>query len=215
VIPGRTATSSPAPAVRLRRARFACPRSRSLLVGGLVIGLAASLYWTFAVDFLQTSGAVSTAGARGLLAVAGIASIAGTLAGDLVQRLGASTTFRLMILGQAASLVLLAAAPSSLALAAASAVLFGVSYNVVVAVQGIWSAAVFAERPSAGLAAVMISLSSGLLVGPPIAGLIADRTGFEAVFVAAGVLLIGTVALAPRERLDRPLRTRSRSDATV
>ena len=216
VLPRRAAASSTTTAaVRLRWAWFVCPRSRPLLVGGLVIGLAASLYWTFAVDFLHASGAVSTAGARGLLAVVGVASIVGTLAGDLVQRLGAATTFRLVILGQAGSLALLAAAPGSLALAAASAVLFGASYNLVVAVQGIWSAAVFAERPSAGLAAVMVCLSVGLLVGPPLAGLVADRTGFEAVFLAAGVLLVGTVPLAPRERLDRPPRALPQADAAV
>jgi MFS family permease len=42
----------------------------------------------------------------------------------------------------------------------------------------------------------------GLLVGPPVFGLVADLIGFGAVFAAAAVLLLAASALAPRERLE-------------
>jgi hypothetical protein len=54
----------------------------------------------------------------------------------------------------AGSLSLLAAAPASPAAAALSGVLFGTSFKLIVAIQSIWSARVFAQRPRAGLAAV-------------------------------------------------------------
>ena len=79
-----------------------------------------------------------------------------------------------------------------------SAVLFGVGYNVAVAVEAMWSAQVFAGRPSAGLAAVMFLGATGLLLGPPLAGFLADQTGMRVAF-AAGAALLGAMALlAPR-----------------
>jgi predicted MFS family arabinose efflux permease len=75
-------------------------------------------------------------------------------------------------------------------------------YNAVVAVQVIWSARVFSDRPSAGLAAVMFMSALGLLAGPPLFGALADAVGFAAVFCAAAALLLGAIGLMPHERLD-------------
>jgi predicted MFS family arabinose efflux permease len=71
-----------------------------------------------------------------------------------------------------------------------------------VAVQVIWSGRVYDERPSAGLAATVAMNALGLLLGPPLLGALADQTGFGAVFAVAGLLLLATVALAPREPLN-------------
>jgi MFS family permease len=101
----------------------------------------------------------------------------------------------------AGSLGLLAAAPASLGAAALSGVLFGTSFNLLVAIQSIWTSRVFAERPSAGLAAVMFMLGLGLLIGPPAAGLLADRLGLGAVLLLAAGLAAIVGALPPRERL--------------
>ena len=79
---------------------------------------------------------------------------------------------------------------------------FGAAYCVIVAVEVIWSARVFSERPSAGLAAVMTMNALGMLVGPPVLGAVADRTGFAAVFAGAAALMLATGVLAPRERLE-------------
>ncbi len=70
----------------------------------------------------------------------------------------------------AASLALLAAAAAHLVAAFAAAVLLGLFYNSVIAAQGIWSSRVFADHPSAGLAAVNTALTVGTLAGPSIAG---------------------------------------------
>lgn len=80
--------------------------------------------------------------------------------------------------------------------------MFGASYNVVVAVQVIWSGRIYSARPSAGLAATVAMNAFGLLLGPPLLGAVADQTGFGAVFAAAGLLLLATAALAPREPLN-------------
>jgi predicted MFS family arabinose efflux permease len=197
---------APAPAaapVALRPRWFVCPRSGPLLAGAGMIGLASSVFWTFSVDHLVEGGGLSAGQSRLFLAVVGIASVGGSVSGDAARRLGAGRTFAMAVTAEAAALALLGLAPASIPAALASAVLFGAAYNVAVAVQVIWSAAVFAARPAAGLAAVLVMNALGLLVGPPVAGAVAGATGFPAVFCAAAAVALASVALSPRERLQR------------
>lgn len=77
--------------------------------------------------------------------------------------------------------------------------LFGLGYNVALTLQALWSAKVFANRPSAGLAAVMFLNAAGLLIAPPIAGFLADQAGMRAVFAGATALLAAAALLRPRE----------------
>jgi predicted MFS family arabinose efflux permease len=184
----------------LRPGWFVCPRSGPLLVGALLIGLGSSVYWTFAVDLVESAGALSSTQSRGFLAVVGLASIAAVVSGDASRSIGAARTFAAAVVGEGLALLLLALAPGSPGLVALSAVLFGVGYNVAVAVEAMWSAQVFAGRPSAGLAAVMFLGASGLLLGPPLAGFLADQAGMQAVFAAGAALLGATALLAPRGR---------------
>jgi predicted MFS family arabinose efflux permease len=201
VVPARDTRAGSGEIVRLSPRWFLCPRASPLLTGGLLVGLASSVYWTFAVEYLQRPAGLSAARSQIVLAIVGVASVGGTAGADAVRHLGARTAFILAAAAEAASLLLLGSAPGTLATGISSAVLFGVAYNTIVAVQVIWSAQVFATRPSAGLAAVMVMNALGLLAGAPIFGALADHTGLAAVFDASAVLLICTAAVAPRERL--------------
>jgi predicted MFS family arabinose efflux permease len=202
VLPGREEAGGPAGVVVLRPRWFVCPRSGPLLASGLLVGLASSVFWTFSVDHLATDGGLSPTYSRIFLAVVGVASVGGTLGGDAVRRLGGRATFTVAVAVEAAALLLLGLAPGHPGATMASAVMFGAAYNVVVAVQVIWSARVYRERPSAGLAATVAMNALGLLLGPPLLGAVADHTGFAAVFVAAAGLASASAALAPREPLD-------------
>jgi predicted MFS family arabinose efflux permease len=145
---------------------------------------------------------MSSTQSRLFLAIVGLASIGGSIGGDAVRRVGAHATFMLAALAEAVSMLLLGIAPGSPVAVSGSALLFGAAYNTVLAVQVIWSTTVFAGRPSAGLAAVMVMNALGLLGGPPIFGALADRFGFLAVFVTGAGLMIAVTILAPRERLE-------------
>jgi predicted MFS family arabinose efflux permease len=198
-IPGTHATAHELP--RISRRWLVCPRSRPLLLGALLIGLGSSVYWTFAVDYLVTEGSLPISTSRLFLVLVGSATVLGTLAGDLLRHFSPAGAFSALTAMLAGSLGLLAAAPASLGAAALSAVLFGASVNLIVAIQSIWSSRVFAGRPSAGLAAVMFMLGLGLLIGPPAAGLLADRVGLGTVLLlAAGLAAIAGI-LPPREQL--------------
>jgi predicted MFS family arabinose efflux permease len=123
----------------LRPSWFVCPRSGPLLAGAFLIGLSSSVYWTFAVDLVASEGGASPQAARLVLALVGAASLAGAVSGDLLERIGARATIVAGSLALAASLVLLAVAPGSWPAVVPSAILFGASYNVLLAVDAIWS----------------------------------------------------------------------------
>jgi predicted MFS family arabinose efflux permease len=198
VLPGHTRPLGRSEIVRLSRTWFVCPRSAPVLAEGLVIGLASSVYWTFAVEHLQRPGGLSTAQSQIVLAVVGVASVGGSAGADVISRLGARPAHVLAAVAEAASLLLVGLAPGTLATGLASAVLFGAAYNTIIAAQVIRGTDVFASRPSAGLAALMVMNALGLLAGAPLFGAVADGTGLSVAFVASAVLALGTVALAPR-----------------
>jgi predicted MFS family arabinose efflux permease len=100
--------------------------------------------------------------------------------GDLVLRIGAARAYVATTLALAAALALLALAPSSLAAALASAILFGAAYNAAVGIQAIWSTHMFSLRPSLGISAAMSANGLGLMLGPLGAGLLAGRLGLRA-----------------------------------
>jgi predicted MFS family arabinose efflux permease len=201
VLPTAGTRATPRELPRISRRWLVCPRSGPLLAGALLLGLAASVYWTFAVDYLITEGSLPTSTSRLFLALVGVAGVLGTLAGDLLRRVSPARAFSALTAALAGSLGLLAVAPASLGAAALSGVLFGASFNLIVAIQSIWTSRVFAARPSAGLAAVMFMLGLGLLIGPPAAGLLADRLGLGMVLLLAAGLAAVAGILPPRERL--------------
>jgi predicted MFS family arabinose efflux permease len=205
--PGRGASPGELPA--LRPSWFVCPRSGPLLSGALLIGLGASVFWTFAVELLQSSGGLGQGTARGFLMLVGVASIAGTLAADLMRRVGQRGAFVLCAGLMAGSLGLLAVWPGSVPAALTAGIGFGGAYNGVVALQTLWSAEVFARRPSAGVAAVMTMLAIGQLIGPPLAGAAAGAVGLRGAFLgAATIVAFSTVLLPRRERLPAALANR-------
>jgi predicted MFS family arabinose efflux permease len=179
---------------------FVCPRSGPLLAGALVVGIGASVYWTFAADFASAGGAGHGAGAV-LLGVVGVSSVLGSAAGDVLERVGGRRALQLSAAGLAGSMCVLAVWHGSWAGLVLSALTFGATYNVLLAVQVIWSARVFASRPATGLAAVLFMLGVGQVVGPVLGGLLADGVGLAAAFFAGGAVILVSALMPPREEL--------------
>jgi predicted MFS family arabinose efflux permease len=196
-----TTASTPEAVDRLRPSWFVCPRSGPLLAGAFLIGLGSSVYWTFAVDLVAQEGGVAPSAARLVLALVGAASLVGGVSGELVERLGARATFIAGSLALTASLALIAAAPGAWVAVVPSAILFGAAYNVLLAVDAIWSARVYAGRPATGLAAVMFTLAVGLLLGPAGAGAMAASAGLPAAFFAGAAVVAVITLLTPAEDL--------------
>jgi predicted MFS family arabinose efflux permease len=199
----RRAAATPAP-----RGRHNIPaQAMPLLAGGVLIGVGSSAYWTFAVAYLDDAGlSPTTTGA--FLAVVGIASVLGTVTGELIRKLGAPKAFALLAATEAAGVALLAVAPARPAAAFTSAVLFGAAYTAAVGVQAITATRLFAERPSRGLSAVMGANGLGLLIGPAAAGALAATLGLRAVLIlGAAVILVAAAVGRPQAGAARPGRS--------
>jgi predicted MFS family arabinose efflux permease len=199
-VPRAAGTTGAAGRPRLEASWFVCPRSGPLLAGALLVGLAASVYWTFAVDLAGQAG-LGRDGARVLLGVVGAASIAGSVGGDLLERLGGRAALAVSALAMAGALALLASSAAGTLGAMISAAAFGAAYNLVVALQAIWSSRVYADRPAVGLGAVLFVMTVGLLAGPPVAGAVADRASLATAFYAAAAVCAAAALLGPREDL--------------
>jgi predicted MFS family arabinose efflux permease len=212
-----------APAHTDRRARrpqlswtwFLCPRSRPLLVSAVLVGLGSSVWWAFGLAAMRASGTESST-ARLLYAVCGVAGLLGSLSGAAFSKMGLRAGYLVTCSALAVSLALFGLEPSRLAFAAA--VLFGASYNSVIAAQGVWSSRVFSDHPAAGLAAVNTALTIGTLVGPPLAGAVIENAGYSTTFVGVGVVALFALPFCPastrkRADLDRHQRQCSATPA--
>jgi predicted MFS family arabinose efflux permease len=165
--------------------------TRPLLASAALVGLGAAVFWTWAVDRVASVGGLGATAAQALLAIVGVASLGGALAGDLVGRVGLRAAAVGCGVLLAAALVALAVAPGALAASIAAAVLFGAGYNVLVATQGLWSSRVFGDDPARGLALVMSAMGVGFLAGPLLAAPVDQRSAF----LAAALLLLAGGAL--------------------
>jgi predicted MFS family arabinose efflux permease len=169
-----------------------------LLASALLVGLGAAVFWTWAVERVATDGELGTGAAQALLAVVGIASLGGALASGLVARVGLRAGAAGCGVFLAASLVALALVPGAVVAGVAAAVFFGAGYNLLVAIQVLWTTRISGADPARGLAAVMSAMGVGFLLGP----LLATPLDQRAAFLAAAALLAASGALgltAPRE----------------
>jgi predicted MFS family arabinose efflux permease len=193
---------------RLSASWFVCPRSRPLLLSALLVGLSASVYWTFGPDAVDSAQGATMA--RILFIAVGISSIGGAFAGHVLHRLGTAAGFRLCGALLAGSLALLIVGAGRAPLALGSGLAFGLTYSLVVAIQVIWSDEVFASRPSAGLGATMLMFASGQILGPTIAGIVVDHAGVGSAFgLAAGVMALTLLMAPPRALRRAPLASGS------
>ena len=201
VVSAPAARSAPTGLPRLHWAWFVCPRSGPLLVSAILIGAGSSVWWAFSVDAMRHAGVAETP-ARVVYAVCGAAGVLASVAGVLARRLGLRPFYLTTCLVLVVALALLGIGTASLAAGLVAAVLFGVSYNGVIAAQGLWNAEVFRARPSAGLAAVNTALTIGTITGPAVAGLVIGALGYPAAMGAAAL----TVGLATRHAPPAPGR---------
>lgn len=198
--------STPAHARQAPRPRWSwlmCPRSRPLLVSAILVGAGSSVWWAFSVDALRHAGLGETP-TKIVYAVCGMAGVLGSATGKATDRIGLRRTYLITCAVLVGAITLLGTATATLAVVMVAAVLFGVSYNAVIAVHGLWSAAVFLDRPSAGLAAVNTALTIGTITGPALAGIVIDHYGYTtALLSAAGVVVLAHIQAPPRVERER------------
>ena len=179
------------------------PAFTAMYVSGLFISLALFLVFIFLVPFAEEHGAGKVAAAA-LVGVVGAASIGGRLGlGLLADRLGSIRMYRLCFFVMAASYVLWLTT-TAYAVLFVFAIVFGVAYGGFIALSPAVMAELFGTAGMGRVVGVLYtSAGFGALVGPPIAGLIIDRTGSYrwAIGVAMALAFVGWAVLL---RLRQP-----------
>jgi predicted MFS family arabinose efflux permease len=198
--PARAATRPRLP--QLSWTWFVCPKSRPLLLSSVLVGAGSSVWWTFSVEAIRTAG-VSPAAAKIVYAVGGMATIAASLTGAAVDRIGLRAGYLVSCVPLAGSVGILGTGTRQLPVILAAAAMFGAFYGSVIATQGVWSAGVFAQRPSAGIAAVNTALTLGTIVGPAAAGAAIHRAGFAVTLAAASAAILLALPFCPPGRRRR------------
>jgi predicted MFS family arabinose efflux permease len=168
-----------------------------MLAGALLVGLGSAPFWTFAVDAVRNAGLDQTAG-RALLGVAGVTSLLASGAADLINRLGATWTFVLSALVEAAAIATIGLAANDVVAVMVAAAAFGVAYNTIVNVSVLWGTRLYPDQPSAGSAAAVRAQAIGLLCGPLIGGIVADAIGLTATLLGGAAVVAIAALFAPR-----------------
>ena len=161
-----------------------------MFVVAFSFGVVNAFYWSFNADIVSSAGFPLPHAGQVLYIVLGAAGFVGLLTGDLVERIGLERTLRITLLCLGAGTVLLGAAPGSIAVVGAAAVLYGAGVMFMSALLSLWSSAVFRERPSEGFTAALIFFGVGGVVGPAVLGAWGDAFGLGSAFVVAAVLIL-------------------------
>ncbi len=174
--------------------------SSPLFVVAFSFGVVNAFYWSFNADIVSSAGFPLPNAGQVLYVVLGAAGFVGLLTGDLVERIGLDSTLRITLVCLGAGTVLLGAAPGSIAVVGAAAVLYGAGVMFMSALLSLWSSAVFRERPSEGFTAALLFFGVGGVVGPAVLGAWGGAFGLESAFVVAAVLIL----------LNLPIRAQNR-----
>jgi predicted MFS family arabinose efflux permease len=168
-----------------------------LSVFAFVMGFVSAAYWLFAPDLAVTLGSLSP-GLSGLLWVGvGLAGLGGAIVADLADRNNPPITHALMLMMMSASLTLLAASPGQLALAAFSALVFGMAYMSLTGLYLMTGIRLLSGRMSMGPVLPFIAVALGQAAGSPVAGALVGALGYADAFSAFAVVGIVVSVMSP------------------
>jgi MFS family permease len=176
----------------------------SLYGSSTLLSLALFQVFVYLPDFAEDEGA-TTVSAAALVSVVGGASIAGRLVlGPVADRIGRIRTYRACFAVMAGSFGIWLVAPSYVWLVVFALVLGG-SYGGFIALSPAVAAEVFGVTNLGRLVGVLYTGAGlGALLGPPLAGLLIDASGYRWAIAASMVAAIAaTVALVPLGRHER------------
>ncbi|CAM3815023.1 MFS transporter [Alkalicoccus chagannorensis] len=181
------------------------PGAPRLLLSAGLLGMATAVFWTFAVDFLDSTGQFSSAGLSGFWIVLGIFGVLGGFSGSVIRRIGLPASY----MGAASAIglasLLLAAFPEEPLGAYTAAALFGAAYLFVTGVLIVWGIRVFIANASLGIGTPFLLLAVGQVAGSVLAGGLIGVLGYSAVFLLFGSFGLLAVMFGPQTDTVNPL----------
>lgn len=175
----------------------------------LSFGVTTAIYISFAADRIEQAGGLPFIPGGTSPAVIfvcfGLFGLIGLATGRVKARIGLSGLLRLLLLGSALSLSLVALAPTSWAGVALSAGLQGAFVMMMSAILAFWSERLFPALPACSFTAALVAVAAGSVLGPVTAGFVAHAFGHGPMFLATAAVSIVTVAVVlPRHVQERP-----------
>lgn len=181
------------------------PAFRLLFASNLLMSLALFTAFAFVVPFAKDDG-IGSGPAALLLSVVGASSFAGRVGlSSLVRRLGALRLYQATLAVQPVAYVVWVVAGGNYALLALFAALLGVSYGGYVALGPTVAAHLFGVVGLGGvLGTLFFGSAIGGLVGPPLAGWLADATEGHLVPIAVSFAATAGAAVLTLAVRDAP-----------
>jgi predicted MFS family arabinose efflux permease len=149
------------------------------------------------------AGGVTPAMSTTFWVVVGVSGILGGQAGMLLERYGLPLVLRGTVGLLTASLACLGLFSSFWLVGLASGVFFGVGFILMTGILAVWSVRLFPTAPSVGLGTALLLTGSGQVVGPWLAGLLAEQITLPPVFLITS-LVMASATLATPSRVRPP-----------
>lgn len=174
--------------------------ARPLIICSTILGISTSAFWTFSINFLETTGSYNNWQLSAFWIIIGIFGILGGYSGVFIERFGLPTAYKMAGLVIGAASILLALFPEKWPLAYLSAALFGASYIFITGVLLVWGIRVFVKNPSFGICAPFLLLAVGQVIGSVFAGMFIDFVGLSFTFFIYGLMGIVAMMFGPKRK---------------
>ena len=174
-----------------------------LIISSTLLGISTAVFWTFAIDFLESTGAYSDWQLPLFWVILGIFGLLGGFSGALIKRFGLSSSYKWGCLIISVASFLLAWHPEQWSMSYLSAALFGISYIFITGLLMVWGIKVFIANASLGIGTPFLFLAVGQVIGSIFAGIMIDFVSFAPTFVIYGIMGIASMVVGPKETKNK------------